>query len=949
MPRRLRIRFRGFTTTGAVGAYSLTGQSAALGVQGGVINASFTLAASNLDATTLAAYSAAITTAERAAIVVAALTGTVVCEIVDAVGVVRASGTMASPWATASGSTVTVGEVTGQGIDVLAGGAPDANWYCQFRSGTRFVRGTFGVLGSGRDFVWSLASFSTGSRGTLGAVVLSSTGVADVLPPANTVLPSITGTLQVGQPLTVSTGSWTNQPSTFSVQWQRATTSGGSYSNISGATALSYTLLSGDLAYFLRATVTASNVAGSATATSAAAGPVVAAPSGAPTLTTAGTIEVYRATASETTYQIVAPGVWVNDMPTFASPGYAIQRRFQWQADGVDIANAIGTVYSPGRAQAGKSIRCKETVWFLSAPSVTSVSFTNSITAPAIGSYAADIVYHDDIEWLGAFKFPNTGRATPFNFFFGGRGVGYDASGAPGAGSLFVMGHAQGKFAGELSIPTVSPSAVTFSSLPTATLLASSDDIFNGRSLTAGINSGNGATVAGILPDGAGKLVFTLHNDYPATPSLAYMFRRPRDLTSGSEIEGPFRVTDPTRDAPRTGSGYLSAIPSALHVSLGGTHLHGLIPNSGGAYPGSSTGPSLNSFNLSDLNTATERAFKFDVVSATANTVELPSPASTTAGFYVGGYVQLIPTGSGPSVPIRITAYNGGTRTATLASNWPATPSGGAKAQLVAQVESKALANYDVSPFGNNVPGWNVLNRIWDPSVNIYGAFVPNGTRSALVWGDHGAGIYQYTNNDSGWQGQAGTLTISNVVAVSAERWTCTISGISGSLASNHVIVQGSNIFYQVGNSGGTYTLNVFRGDSYQGQFGTPGVVPGAGGAPVSGSALFTLNYTWPFFAYDPAGTSTGEHSYPYHLKLWTYNTDDLAAVKDGSLPLQSIRPTQMYQFKLPVGNNPDIGRLRGAAYDPATRRVYVSVGFASGSGDEPAIHVFRINSAVVP
>jgi hypothetical protein len=176
MPRRLRVRFRGFTTTGAVGAFSLAGQSAALGVQGGVINASFTLAASNLDATTLAAYNAAITTAERAAIVVAALTGTVVCEIVDAVGVVRASGTMASPWATASGATITVGEVAGQGIDVTSGGAPDGDWYCQFRSGSRFVRGTFGVLGSGRDFVWSLASFQTGSRGALGTVTLAVTG-----------------------------------------------------------------------------------------------------------------------------------------------------------------------------------------------------------------------------------------------------------------------------------------------------------------------------------------------------------------------------------------------------------------------------------------------------------------------------------------------------------------------------------------------------------------------------------------------------------------------------------------------------------------------------------------------------------------------------------------------------------------------------------------------------
>jgi len=665
-----------------------------------------------------------------------------------------------------------------------------------------------------------------------------------------------------------------------------------------------------------------------------------------PVLVTAPVIETGRSTSQEVTLQILTPAVWVNDMPTFASPGYAIQRRFQWQADGIDITNAIGAVYSPGRGYAGKSIRCKETSWFLDTPASTNVTYSNAIQAPSAGAYAPDIVYHDDIEWLGAFKFPNTGRPVPFNFAFGGRGVGFDASGDEGAGSLFVMGHANGFFAGELRIPSVSTSNLTYATLPTSTLLASSDDIFNGRSSTVGINSGGGTTVAGVLPDGSGKLAFTLHNDYPGSPSLAYMFRRPRDLTSGVEIEGPFRVTDPTRDVPRTGSGYLSALPSSLHSSLGGTHLHGLIPDSGGSV--SSLGPSLNSFNLADLNTATARAFKFDVVAATANTVDLPPPASTTSDAYIGSYVQLIPAGSGPGEPIRITAYDGGNRRATLASNWPATPSAGAKAQLVAQVQSKALANYDLAPFGLNTNGWATVNRTWDPSVNIFGAFVPNGTRSALVWGDHGAGLYQYTNNVPGWQQQAGTLTISNVVAVNSERWTCTISGISGSLNGSHVIVQGSNLFYQVGNTGSTYTLNVFRGDGYQGQFGTPGVVPGAEGPPVSGAAMFTLNYTWPFFAYDPASASTGEHSYPYHLKLWTYNTDDLAAVKNGTLPLQSIRPTQMFQFKLPVGNDPDLGRIRGAAYDPATKRAYVSVGYASGSGDEPVIHVFLINNATV-
>jgi hypothetical protein len=132
-----------------------------------------------LDTVTKGEYDALALASARASAVVSALGSSVVVEVYDGSDVLRASGTMANPWATASGATVTVGEVTGAGLLVTSGGAPDANWYCQFRGGSRFVRGTFGVLGEARDFVWSLASFQTGSRGTLGTVVLTATGLPD--------------------------------------------------------------------------------------------------------------------------------------------------------------------------------------------------------------------------------------------------------------------------------------------------------------------------------------------------------------------------------------------------------------------------------------------------------------------------------------------------------------------------------------------------------------------------------------------------------------------------------------------------------------------------------------------------------------------------------------------------------------------------------------------------
>lgn len=76
--------------------------------------------------------------------------------------------------------------------------------------------------------------------------------------PVNLVPPIITGTLVVGNVLTVaSVGTWTNAPTSFTYQW----TYGGV--PIVGATAATHTVTSGDLATGLECEVTATNVVGS--------------------------------------------------------------------------------------------------------------------------------------------------------------------------------------------------------------------------------------------------------------------------------------------------------------------------------------------------------------------------------------------------------------------------------------------------------------------------------------------------------------------------------------------------------------------------------------------------------------------------------------------------------------------------------------------------------------
>jgi len=87
--------------------------------------------------------------------------------------------------------------------------------------------------------------------------------------PSPTAAPAISGTLQQGQTIQTTTGSWSGTtPMTFAYQWERCGSSGGSCTNISGATSSTYTLAAGDVGHTMRSKVTATNSAGNGTAES---------------------------------------------------------------------------------------------------------------------------------------------------------------------------------------------------------------------------------------------------------------------------------------------------------------------------------------------------------------------------------------------------------------------------------------------------------------------------------------------------------------------------------------------------------------------------------------------------------------------------------------------------------------------------------------------------------
>ena len=73
-----------------------------------------------------------------------------------------------------------------------------------------------------------------------------------------TAIDAITGTATVGSVLTA--GALTPSSATVTYQWQSATTSGGTYTNISGATASTYALVIGDLGKYIKVVATATGI-----------------------------------------------------------------------------------------------------------------------------------------------------------------------------------------------------------------------------------------------------------------------------------------------------------------------------------------------------------------------------------------------------------------------------------------------------------------------------------------------------------------------------------------------------------------------------------------------------------------------------------------------------------------------------------------------------------------
>jgi hypothetical protein len=90
-------------------------------------------------------------------------------------------------------------------------------------------------------------------------------------------------------------------------------------------------------------------------------------------------------------------------------------------------------------------------------------------------------------------------------------------------------------------------------------------------------------------------------------------------------------------------------------------------------------------------------------------------------------------------------------------------------------------------------------------------------------------------------------------------------------------------------------------------------------------------------YCYDPVDSSKGTHSYPYRHQVWAYDAAELVAVVNGDIEPWEPRPYAVWELEGIVDDG--TATAVGAAYDPATGRLYMTDAY----GEQPQVHVFQI------
>jgi hypothetical protein len=221
--------------------------------------------------------------------------------------------------------------------------------------------------------------------------------------PVNTVAPAVTGTAQVRQTLSCSTGTWLGAPApTFAYQWQSNST------NISGATSSTYQIVDAYVGTVMRCVVTATNsvAPGGVSANSNATSSVTANVPAAPTI---GTATATGATTASITF--TAPS------GPLATGGSAITGYTMYSSGGQTATGGSSPITITGlnsESSYNFYVRANNAVG-QSANSGTSNTITTSV------SYWMSFL---DNNWSGARGFPGGSDSNGFTSIIGAGGYG---------------------------------------------------------------------------------------------------------------------------------------------------------------------------------------------------------------------------------------------------------------------------------------------------------------------------------------------------------------------------------------------------------------------------------------------------------------------------------------------------------------------------------------------
>jgi hypothetical protein len=188
--------------------------------------------------------------------------------------------------------------------------------------------------------------------------------------------PVITGTAQQGHTLTEAHGTWKNNPTEFTYQWERCNSTGGECATIEGATKQTYMLVQADVGHTMRVTETAMNVAGqSAPASSAATVVILPAP---PVNTSPPSIS---GTAQQGQTLTEVHGAWENNPTEFT---YQWQRCNSTGGECAAIEGATKQTYVPVAADVTHKLVVTETAGNTGGQSSPAASEPSAVVLPPV-------------------------------------------------------------------------------------------------------------------------------------------------------------------------------------------------------------------------------------------------------------------------------------------------------------------------------------------------------------------------------------------------------------------------------------------------------------------------------------------------------------------------------------------------------------------------------------